>query len=882
VALSWTEATDDSGRVAYRLRRNGTIIADTLTPLTYTDMRALPGTAYTYSVTAIDVALNESVVPATVNVTTPGEVATVGYLKAKIYHDLPGTVVFNSPGLPDLIQSAKWPNAYDAVRYVRGLTFGDPAFGDTFGDNYGLAIEGVLTLTAAEAGSYRFFTRSDDGSEFYLNTTGSSIPDPISFTSPTAVETGCCGPFEEPGQGANTAPPELVGTFPTSEPIALAAGQYGFLYLVKEGGGGDWGQLAWRREGDTTPANQLQPIPNILLSGVSDAVGTTVTILQDPMDVTVTENEATQLSFAAQVVTPHIGGAWYQWYRNDQPVFALRGAIRDTNAIVVSLPVAKAADGGVYKVRIGASGVDDIYTAEATLTVTADTKLPELVSAALSTSGLTTVTLRFSEPVTAPTATTAGNYVFSPAAPVTAAALSADGFTVTLTTALAEDTLYTLAINNVADNAGNAVAPGTSVQIQSWAILPRWASIQLWDGPGGAGLADMTNALNSASFPNSPNREFFRAGLTFGEEINFGNTYGDNYLAMMRAWITVPETGQYRFFIRSDDASKLFISTDESFPDPRTATAIAIESGCCGAFVEPGAADRPERTSAPISLTAGQRYGVTYVVKEGGGGDWGQVAMRREGDTTPAAELQPIREYASYYGPPRSPVTGGIAWVSFHESDARPTTDARNAGFTQAPDVGFTDLLEAKGYDVTRIFSTRDPDLDLLNQFDLVIISRSVPSVHYQNLAAWPKWNSLTAPAMVLGGYTLRPAQMGFTTGDTMVDTMGAVKLKVNDPTHPIFDGIALDGTGTMINDYAGVAMFNGLEQRGISVNSSPAAAGGTVLAVAPVGDPAVDGMVIAWSLDIIRIGLHRTLHRTLHRSVARSTKRQGCSPWTN
>jgi hypothetical protein len=38
----------------------------------------------------------------------------------------------------------------------------------------------------------------------------------------------------------------------------------------------------------------------------------------------------------------------------------------------------------------------------------------------------------------------------------------------------------------------------------------------------------------------------------------------------------------------------------------------------------------------------------------------------------------------------------------------------------------------------------------------------------------------------------------------------------------------------------------------------------------------------LLWSLDIIRIGLHRTLNRTLHRSVASSTMRQGCSPWTN
>jgi hypothetical protein len=848
VVLTWTEATDDSGRVAYRVRRGNTIIADTLSALTYTDRGVFAGSTYNYSVTAIDVALNESAVPATVSVTTPAEVPTIGYLKAKIYRNLGGTVVYNDPGVADLLQSAKWPNGYDEIRYVRGTTFGDPGFGETFGDNYGIAIEGVLTPT--QNGSYRFFTRSDDGSEFYINRSGTAIPDPLVFVAPDAVETGCCAAFEEVGAGANTAPPAaLVGTFPTSEAIALTAGQsYGFLYLVKEGGGGDWGQLAWRLEGDSTPANQLQPIPNVLLSGVSDPVGTTINILQDPVSVTVIENEATQLSFAAQVVTPHVGGAWYQWYKNDQPVFNLRGAIRDTNLITVSLPVVKTADAGTYKVRIGASGVDNIYTATATLTVQPDTKRPEIVSAGQANDTFTRVTIRFSEPVTAPSATLASNYTLDQGATVSAAALSADGFTVTLTTsALAVDTLYALTVTSVADNAGNTVAAGTTATVQSWAIIPNRAKLLIWDGVNGAGLADMTNALNSPNFPTTPSREFYRSGLSFGEESSFGNTYGDNLMVMMQAWVQVPLTGPYRFFIRSDDASKLFIATTgdtTAFPDPRTATQIAVEAGCCAAFQAPGDA----RTSEIINLTAGTRYAVTYVVKEGGGGDWGQVALRHESDTTAPGNLQPIRQYAYYYGPKPAAVTGGIAFVSFHGGDDAPTTDARNAGFTRAPDVGYTDLLKAKGYDVTRIVTTGTPDVAALNQYDLVIISRSVPSGDYQDYLETYSWSSITKPTILLNGYILRNSRLGFTTGGTIPDTTNSIKLKVNDPAHPIFAGVSLDGNNVMVNDYAGIVTVGTTNvQRGISVNTDPVATGGTVLAVVGTeGDPAANGTIIA------------------------------------
>ncbi len=114
-------------------------------------------------------------------------------------------------------------------------------------------------------------------------------------------------------------------------------------------------------------------------------------------------------------------------------------------------------------------------------------------------------------------------------------------------------------------------------------------------------------------------------------------------------------TGQYRFFVRSDDASQLFINlSGAALPDAATATPVALENGCCAAFEEPGAGDNGDGTfptSAPISLTAGQSYGILYLVKEGGGGDWCQVAWRREGDTTAAASLPPLKDVVYWYGP---------------------------------------------------------------------------------------------------------------------------------------------------------------------------------------------------------------------------------------
>lgn len=121
--------------------------------------------------------------------------------------------------------------------------------------------------------------------------------------------------------------------------------------------------------------------------------------------------------------------------------------------------------------------------------------------------------------------------------------------------------------------------------------------------------------------------------------IDTPNGYSDNYGARVSGFIVPAETGQYDFFIRSDDASQLYLSTTETPPNPGADAPIAEETGCCNAFMEPGAT---QTTAAPISLVAGKKYAFLAFVKEGGGGDFLQVAMRKVGDTTAAGALKPL------------------------------------------------------------------------------------------------------------------------------------------------------------------------------------------------------------------------------------------------
>jgi len=120
------------------------------------------------------------------------------------------------------------------------------------------------------------------------------------------------------------------------------------------------------------------------------------------------------------------------------------------------------------------------------------------------------------------------------------------------------------------------------------------------------------------------------------------NAYGENYGAKVSGFLIPPTSGQFRFFLYSDDASELWLS-----PDDKEANAVKIceETDCCDAFAEPGTLNDDgvtSTTSEPQTLVAGKKYAFYAYLKEGTGGDYLQIAVRKEGDTTAAASLTPV------------------------------------------------------------------------------------------------------------------------------------------------------------------------------------------------------------------------------------------------
>ena len=123
-----------------------------------------------------------------------------------------------------------------------------------------------------------------------------------------------------------------------------------------------------------------------------------------------------------------------------------------------------------------------------------------------------------------------------------------------------------------------------------------------WDNVGGTGIADIPLQAKPTS---SAQINAFEGPLNVA----------DNYGSRIRGYICPSQTGTYTFWLATDDAGELWLSTDQN---PANKVRIANIDGWTN-FREWG--KYPSQKSAQITLQAGQKYYVEALQKEGGGGD---------------------------------------------------------------------------------------------------------------------------------------------------------------------------------------------------------------------------------------------------------------------
>lgn len=154
---------------------------------------------------------------------------------------------------------------------------------------------------------------------------------------------------------------------------------------------------------------------------------------------------------------------------------------------------------------------------------------------------------------------------------------------------------------------------------------------EVWNDIPGNNISDLTS---HPSYPASPS---LRTRLADVIEAPAG--IGENYGQRLRGILIPPATGQYRFWISSDDASELRLSTNE---DPANLALIARVDG----WTNPREwTVSPTQQSALIPLVAGQRYYVDIHMKEGNGGD--NLAVRWQLPDGTMEEPLPARHLVS-------------------------------------------------------------------------------------------------------------------------------------------------------------------------------------------------------------------------------------------
>ena len=342
-------------------------------------------------------------------------------------------------------------------------------------------------------------------------------------------------------------------------------------------------------------------------------------------------NEGDEINFVGTVQSgspPYT----YVWLRNGVQVFANQGLYKTP-------PLTFADNGVVYSVVV--TNLFSAATQSVTLTVNQDLTPPVISNAVASQDG-DSVLVTFSEKVDPTTAGCLANYRIGG---LQIYSVDFDELTrrrVSLRTSpQAANTVYTLTVNGVRDAsaAGNMIAPNSTRDFSSWGV-----------GAGGGGsvlveiFTNIPTTLVQALFndprymDNMPDVSYYTN--TFSAGVFAAQGGRENYAIRLSGYFTPPSNGLYRFFIRGDDETRIYMNTNG--PDPAGRVIIA-ENFSANSAAGPGGFTSPYQTgnavggdssrigasvSPILSLTNGTPYYMEAFMKEGGGGDYVTVLMR--------------------------------------------------------------------------------------------------------------------------------------------------------------------------------------------------------------------------------------------------------------
>lgn len=581
-------------------------------------------------------------------------ITPAGGVKFEVYTGIGGNLVSDLTG---------HPNFPDNPAVVTNLTtFTSREFLPTDSlETYGGRMRGLFIPPAT--GNWIFYLNADDGSALYLNPTGPAASGKTLIQS----QAECCASF-----AANASAPQF-----------LTAGKaYYIESLYKEGGGGDVCQVAVKLSTDPTEPSTLTPIPGTYLGYPSAPAGAAgeIGITQGPASITTNENQL--VTFSVLATNTYSLPMAYRWFKNGTEV---PGATGPSYSFVTTL----LDDGTTISVEasiIGAKVVSDT----ATLDVGTDTAPPVVVNASADATFMRII-LTFNELITEESAGDDFGFEFSagPNLPgILSATPGADGRSaiLELNEALIPDSSYTLDVKSPTDLANNTIAVGTQVTIQTWKVASGFVTFDVYDTGGGNDVAILTS---HPSFPDNPQVTYYLPG--FDTRKVFPTNSREGYGGRLTGVFIPPTSGNWIFYLSSDDSSELYFNPNGKEPSGKAL--LTAETACCNGFAS--------HASAPQTLIAGEQYYIEALYKEGGGGDYCQVAAKLDTDPTDPNTLSPIP--ASWLGTYVNPVGLGVTITknptNQYISRSSPATVVGAEDFT-AGDAGYTVLNGIEGGNV--------------------------------------------------------------------------------------------------------------------------------------------------------------------------------------
>lgn len=153
-------------------------------------------------------------------------------------------------------------------------------------------------------------------------------------------------------------------------------------------------------------------------------------------------------------------------------------------------------------------------------------------------------------------------------------------------------------------------------KVETAACSPTGESrFEVYSGISGTAVSDL---YNSGVFPDSPSSTQTLTNSTLSGPSGIGDNYGGRLSAILCA----PQTGNYTFWIASDDSSELRLSTDTS---PSNVSVIASVNGWTNSNEWTKFSSQQSTT---IPLVAGQAYYIEANYKEGTGGDHVEIGWQ--------------------------------------------------------------------------------------------------------------------------------------------------------------------------------------------------------------------------------------------------------------